>query len=627
MKKTSVKLITVLLLIAFILAVPGFSAIEEAKERSQIQEEYKWDLESMYATDADWEKEFSECEKLLKEAEGYEGNLTDSAQRLLSGLKLTDKIYMLNDRIYSYAVMRSDEDAKNEAYQALQSRATSLRTKTNTSLSFIDPEILALPDKKLSNFINQEPGLKTYDFYFEKLRHLRAHILSADKEAIVASTGDMYEGIPNIYNLLFFADIKFPKVKDEEGKDIQLSYGTFLAGLESTDRNVRKRFYEAFYNTYGQYMNTFTSILAAKLQGDWFYANNAKYKTTLEYVLDKDNIPVNVYDNLIKVINENLDVVHRYYALRKKLSGLEDYNVYDHYYPIIKPPATSITYPEARKIIMEALKPLGKEYTAIIEKGFNDRWIDVYETKGKRAGAYSWGAYGTKPFILLNYSNNLSEVFTLAHELGHSVHTYWTNENQPYVYSNYPVFIAEVASTFNEHMMINYLLEHSKDRNEKLYLVMNYLHRTISTLYRQTMFAEFEKQIHTWTEEGKPLTKDLVDSYYLKLCRKYYGPDVQIDDINAYEWARVRHFYLYKYYVYQYSTCFAASTYFYDKIMTEGAPAREKYFTLLKSGGSDFPIELLKNAGLDMTKPESITPAIKLFEKLLGEAEKLVDQQ
>lgn len=617
----------VILVLLFALAASfAFAAIKEAKERDQIPEKYKWDLTLVYKTDKDWEADFMACEKLIPDLQKYKGRLAKDAKTLLAALELADKISNLSDKINLYASTRSDENIKNTFYQSMSSRATTLNTNANTALAFIDPEILAMPENKINSFLKQEKKLAIYKFYLEKIQRLKPHILSANEEAIIAATEDILDSTSNIYNTLSYADMKFLKAKNEEGKEIQISQGAFVASRENSDRKIRREFYEAFYKTYGDYINTFASILSAKLKGDWFYAKSKKYKTVLESSLDGNNIPVAVFDNLIITVNENLKPLHRYYILRKKMSGLKDYNVIDNYYPIVKPADTEITYEKAQEIIKSAFIPLGGDYLKIVNKSFNERWIDVYENKGKQSGGYSTGVYGCNPYILLNFNDNIGETLTLAHELGHSVHKYLTNINQPFVYSSYTIFSAEVASTFNEHLLLKYLLENSKDKKEKLYLIFTYLEHARGSLYHQTMFSEFEKEIHTRIEQGNALTKDDLNKLYYNLCKKYYGPDVTVDEINGYDWARIPHFFRYNYYVYQYSTSFAASTALFDNVIKQGKPAADKYLGLLKAGGSDYPINLLKKAGVDMSKPESILPAVRLFEKLLDEAEKLVNE-
>lgn len=624
--KRHLRSLVILILLFALAAAFAFAAIKEAKERSQVPDQYKWDLSSMYKADKDWEADFVKCGKLMNEITRYQNTLGKNSKALLTALTLADELSNIKDKLYAYASLRSDEDTRNNSYQSMLSRATTIRTNVNTALAFVEPEILTIPKEKINLFLKQEKGLKLYAFYIEKVQRLKPHILSAKEEEIIASSGDMYKSIPGIYTTFNNAEMKFPKVKDEKGKEIQLSAGTFLMSRESTDKKIRREFYDAFYKTYGNYMGTFASILAAKIKGDWFYAKNANYPTVLEYSLDENNIPVSVYNNLITTVSDNLKPVYRYYALRKKLSGLKDYNVIDNYYPLVEPAESEISFEKAREILNTALSPMGKDYMNIVNLCFDEKWIDVYENTGKRTGAYSEGIYGCNPYILLNFNNNLSETLTLAHEIGHSAHTYLTNTNQPYIYSNYPIFIAEVASTFNEHLTMKYLLENTKDKKEKLYLVLTYLNEAVGTLYRQTMFAEFEKEIHTRVEKGEALTKDGLNKLYFDLCKKYYGPGVAMDDINAYEWARIPHFLRYQYYVYQYSTCFAASTALFDNVEKEGKPAVDKYLAFLKAGDSDYPINLLKKAGVDMSKPESILPAIRLFEKLLDEAEKLVNE-
>lgn len=626
LKITGSKIILLVLIFISLFALVSISyALEEAKERSQIPDNYKWNLELIYPNNEKWQQDVDKCEQLLKKMQNYKGKLGSDSETLLSALKLAVEINIIKDNIAVYAKMRADEDTRDNFYQGMKSKAETLESKIETALSFIEPEILAIPEEKIKLFFEKNKGLDEFSFYLKRVQHLKPHILSEKEEAIIASTGDVASGITNIYTVLTCADMDYPLVKDETGKDVRLSYGIFLKSLENPNREIRKTVYKAFYDTYGKYLNTIAANLCTKLKSDWFYARVAKYDTTLEASLDANNIPVSVYDNLIKTVNDNLNTVHRYYALRKKLSGLADYSVYDNYYNIIPDPQSKITYEEAQGIIKKALEPLGEDYLKIIQKAFDERWVDVYENKGKRTGAYSWGTYTSAPFILMNFDDNLSSTLTLAHELGHSAHSFLTFANQPYIYSDSSIFLAEIASTFNEHLVLEYLIKNSKNKKEKLSLIMKYLNDAIGTLFRQTMFAEYEKEIHTRIEKGESLTKDDINKYYMSLCKKYYGADVKIDEVNSYEWSRVPHFFKYNYYVYQYATCFAASTYFSEKVLKEGKPARDKYLELLKAGGSDYPIDSLKKAGLDMSKPESILSAVRLFERLLSEAEQIVE--
>lgn len=625
MKKKFIRLLLCIFILFFVSSLSYVFAakIQEAKERDQVPAKYKWKLEDIYKTDAEWEADFNKCEKKLPLFNKFKGHLGENAKTLLSALKSSDEVNITAAKLYAYAMMRLDEDTRKPLYQSMSSRATTLSTKVNTMLSFIDPEILNIPDNKLNQFMKEEKGLEIYGFYFERLTHLKPHILSAEEESIIAASEDMNMANINNYDMLSYADLKFPKVKDENKKEMQLSQGLFLSAFESPNRDIRKNFYEEFYRTYSGYLNTYAAILNTRLKGAWFYASSKKYNSVLEYALDKNNIPVSVFHNLIKTVNENLAPLHRYYALRKKISGLNDFNVYDFYYPLVETPKTELTYEEASDIVIKAFQPLGEDYVKIVKKAINDNWIDVYGNVGKSSGGYSCEVYSVHPFIFLNFQNNLYETLTLAHELGHTMHSYLTEETQPYINSNHPIFTAEVASTFNENLVMEALLNKCADKGEKLYLLLSTLNRISRTLYRQTMFAEFELETHTKIEKGDALTKEDLNKIYYGLCKKYYGPEVVISDLNGYEWARIDHFFKYDYYVYQYATSLAASTSLFEKVTKEGEPARKKYIELLKAGNSDYPINLLKKAGVDMTKPESIMPLIHNFEKLLDEAEKL----
>lgn len=613
-------------IILFSFTVPFvFAAIQEAKERSQIPDKYKWDLSLMYKTDADWEVDFAKCEKLIPNIKKYKGKLSKNAKTLLSALRLADKISAINDRIYTYAAMLFCEDSGNNSYRGLLSRAKNLNSKTYTALSFIKPEIVFLSQSKINSFLKQEKGLTIYKFYLEKLRRLKPHTLSAKEEEILMSTADLSDSIRNIHTILKNTGIKFPKISDENGKEVQLSNSTFDSALKNSDRGVRKNFYNAFYKTYDDYIVVFASILNTKLEGDWFCAKNKKYLSALECSLNEQNVPVSIYDNLIKSVNANLKPLHRYYALRKKISGLKDYAVYDNYYPLTKASDSEVTYEKAREIINNALTPLGEDCLKVVNKSFTERWIDVYENKGKISGGYLFGSYGYNPYILLNFDNTLSGMSILAHELGHCMHFYLYCSNQPFIYA-YSEFLSELPAILNEHLVANYLIENCNNKKEKLHLILEYLKNVmVRRLYERTMYAEFEKTIHSRIEAGKAPTKDDLNTLYFDLCKKYYGPEVIVDNINAYEWAKLQYLMM-NYYAYQYATNLMASTCLLEKINREGKPALNKYLTLLKSGSSDYPISLLKKTGVDMTKPEVIMPTIRLFEKLLNEAEALVNE-
>ncbi|QIB26393.1 oligoendopeptidase F [Caloranaerobacter azorensis] len=599
------------------------SSTKDVKDRNQIEEKFKWNLESMYENDEKWEEDFQIVKKLIEQIKQYKNRVGESGKTLLEVLELESKILRIVENVYTYAKMRKDEDTRNDKYQALTDRATSLMVEVEESTSFIVPEILLIDESILNDYFENVEGLKLYRHYIERIVRRKKHYLSPEEEAIIAQAGELANSPETIFGMLNNADMKFSTITDEKGNEITITHGNFIKLMESKDRRVRKDAFKGLYDTYNKYRNTFAVTLSSNIKKDIFYSKVRKYNSSLEAALDVNNIPVEVYDNLIKAVHDNLSSMYRYVKLRKKVLGLDELHMYDLYTPLVKDIDMEIPYEEGKKIVLEGLRPLGNEYIEIVEEGFNSRWIDVYENRGKRSGAYSWGTYDSYPFILLNYQNNLDSVFTLAHELGHSLHSYYSRENQPYIYGDYSIFVAEVASTVNEAILMEHMISKAKNRDEKLYLLNHYLEQFRGTVYRQTMFAEFEKMIHEEIENGRSLTADSLCRMYKELNRKYYGPDIVIDDEIAMEWARIPHFY-YNFYVYQYATGFSAAIALSQKILKEGRESVDRYINFLKSGNSDYPINVLKKAGVDMTTPQPVDNALKLFNKLLDEIESLL---
>jgi oligoendopeptidase F len=593
------------------------------KERHEIDAKYQWDLDSMYESIEKWEGDFYEVKKLCKEILQYKGRIGESSKTLLEVIELKLKISRITENVYTYAKMKQDEDTRRNIYQTLTDRASGLMVEVEESLSFINPEILKIDSNTLASYLNEEKGLKLYEHYLNQIVRRRGHFLSPQEEAIIAQTGELANGPENAFTMLNNADLKFPTIKDENGEDVEITHGRFIPLMESKDRRVRKEAFKGLYDTYSKYKNTFASILSTNIKKDVFYSKVRKYNSSLEAALDVNNIPTQVYDNLIKAVHENLDSMYKYVKLRKEALGLDELHMYDLYTPIVKDFDMKIIFEEGKEIVKEGLKPLGKEYIEVLDEGFKSRWIDVYENKGKRSGAYSWGTYDSKPYVLLNYQDNLDSVFTLAHEMGHSLHSYYSRKNQPYVYGSYSIFVAEVASTANEALLMDYLLKRTENKQHKLYLLNHYLEQFRGTVYRQTMFAEFEKIIHEKVENGESLTAEALCKIYKELNEKYYGPYIIVDEEIAMEWARIPHFY-YNYYVFQYATGFSAAVALSQKILNEGNKAVEKYLEFLKSGESDYPINVLKKAGVDMTTPEPVNNALKLFSRLVDEMEELL---
>jgi oligoendopeptidase F len=598
--------------------------VKKLPERSEIPVEYKWRLEDIFATDEDWEKEFQEVKNMIPKISEFQGKLGESADMLYAALQYQDEISERLGKLYTYAHMRYDEDTTNSFYQGLNDRATNLYTQAASAMSFIVPEILSIDEEKLKTFLQTKEELKLYEHALDEINRQRPHVLSASEEALLAQASEVMASSSNTFGMLNNADISFPTIKDENGEEVEVTHGRYIRFLESEERRVRKDAFMAVYETYGNFKNTFASTLSGAVKKDNFFAKVRKYKSAREAALSANNIPESVYDNLVETINENLHLLHRYVKLRKKVLGVDELHMYDLYAPLVKNVKMEIKYEEAKEILLKALAPLGEDYLNVLKEGFENRWVDVHENKGKRSGAYSSGAYGTNPYILMNWQDNVNNLFTLAHEFGHSVHSYYTRKYQPYPYGNYSIFVAEVASTCNEALLNDYLLKTIDEEQKRLYLLNYYLEGFRATVFRQTMFAEFEHDIHMRAQEGEALTADLLTELYYKLNQKYFGEeDIVIDKEIGLEWARIPHFY-YNYYVYQYATGFSAATALSKQILEEGQPAVDRYIEFLKAGSSDYPIEVLKKAGVDMTTSEPIKEACKVFEQKLSEMEQLL---
>lgn len=592
-------------------------------ERDQISKEYKWDLESMYENDELWEEDFKKVKVLADEIVVYSGKTVENSKNLMKVLVLKDNLYRLSYNVLVYARMRSDEDSRNSTYQALTDRAMGLAALVQEKTSFIVPEILSLDKSEMEKYINEEKDLELYRHYLDTVLRKKDHALSQREEALLAQMSEVSEAPQNTFSMLNNADIKFPSIEDENGNKVEITHGNFIPLMESKDRRVRKDAYDNLYNTYGKYKNTFAATLNGCVKKNIFFAKARNYNSSIEAALDENNIPVSVYDNLIKAVNNNLESMHKYMNIRKRVLGVDELHMYDIYTPIIKDTDIKVPYEKAQDIIIEGLHPLGENYLDVLKEGFNNRWIDVYENRGKRSGAYSFGTYDSKPFVLLNYHETLDNVFTIAHEMGHSIHSYFTKSTQPYIYGGYSIFLAEIASTTNEALLMDHMLKNSKDNNERLYLLNHYLDQFKGTIYRQTMFAEFERDIHEYVENGGALTAEYLSDSYKKLNEKYYGPNMVIDDKIAMEWARIPHFY-YNYYVFQYATGFSSAISLSEKILKEGSNAVDSYIEFLSSGDSDYAINVLKKAGVDMTTSEPIDKALKLFGELVDEMDKLI---
>ena len=593
-------------------------------KRIEQKVEDTWCLEDMFESDDFWEEEFGRLQRMIFQYEDFEGTLGESADSLLEYLKFNDETNLLMERLYVYANMRYHQDMANSMYQEFAARAQKLMVEISGASAFAEPEILEITTEKINIFFNENPELETYKRYISEILRGKNHTLDKKTETILAKSRQMANAAENIFSMYNGADIKFPSITTEEGEEIEITHGNFVPLLESVDREVRKAAFEGVYETYGKMRNTLAATFAANLNQANFYAQVRNFSSAREMYLYGSNIPESVYDNLIETVHKNMDKMHKYVSLRKKILDVSELHMYDLYTPIAKAPDTKYSFEAAKDIVLEGLAPMGEEYIKVLEEGFDNRWIDVYENEGKRSGAYSWGAYGIHPYVLMNYHGTLDHVFTLAHEMGHAIHSYYSDANQPYVNAGYKIFVAEVASTCNESLLIQHLLKITEDEEEKAYLINHFLEQFKGTLYRQTMFAEFEKIAHSMVQNGEGVTADRLCEIYYNLNKKYFGDDIVIDKEIELEWARIPHFYN-PFYVYQYATGLSAAIALSKRILEEGKPAVEDYMKFLTGGSSQDPIELLKIAGVDMTSSEPIETALELFGNLLEELQKITN--
>ncbi|OUB83959.1 oligoendopeptidase F [Bacillus thuringiensis serovar medellin] len=596
-------------------------------DRNEIEEASTWRLEDIFQTDAEWEKEFQAIKELLPKLTEFKGKLGDSADNLLEALQYEDEISMRLGKLYTYAHMRYDQDTTNSVYQALNDRATNLYSQVSSSTAYIVPEILSISEDTLQTFLKENRDLSVYEHALEEITRQRPHVLSEGEEALLAEASEVMSSSSNTFGMLNNADLKFPSIKGEDGEEIEITHGRYIQFLESDDPRVRKDAFKAVYETYGKFKNTFASTLSGAVKRNNFNARVRKYDSARQAALSNNNIPEAVYDQLVETVNDNLHLLHRYIDIRKRALGLDELHMYDLYTPLVPEVKMNVKYEEAQDLLLKSLNVLGDEYVDILKEAYENRWVDVYENKGKRSGAYSSGAYGTNPYILMNWHDNVNNLFTLAHEFGHSVHSYYTRKTQPHVYGDYSIFVAEVASTCNEALLNDYLLKTTEDKKERLYLLNHYLEGFRGTVFRQTMFAEFEHIIHKKVQEGHAVTPDMLTEIYYDLNKKYFGDALVIDEEIGLEWSRIPHFY-YNYYVYQYATGFSAATALSKQILEEGKPAVERYINeFLKAGSSDYPIEVLKKAGVDMASPEPVKEALQVFEEKLNELEALLFEE
>lgn len=595
----------------------------KVKKRDELDNSFKWNMCDVYADEELWEQDVKKAYQLIVQLEGYNGVICSNIDKFKSGLKLINEIEFLTEKVYFYANQRYHEDLGNAKYQKLSDKASELLTAFYSASAFATPEFLKESEEKIFGYIHQDEELTEYTQYFKDLFRQKKHILSSEAEELLAKAQKFSGGAGEIFAVFNNVDLKFPVIKNENGEEVRLTHSKLNLFLESKDREVRENAFKGLYASYSQFRNTLAAVYINNLKKDNFYADVRKYSSSREMFLDDSNIPGEVYDNLIETVNHNLPLLHRYLKLRKKLMGVEELHLYDVYMPLVKSYNKKIPYDTAKEMVIEGLTKMGSEYIDLLKRGMEGGWIDVYENEGKRSGAYSWSVYGTHPYVLLNYQPNLNNVFTIAHEMGHALHSYYSNANQTYTNAGYKIFVAEVASTCNESLLINHLISKSTDKEEKAFLINYFLEQFRTTLFRQTMFAEFENIVHKLVDEGEALSCESMCEIYYGLNKKYFGEDVVIDKEIEMEWARIPHFYS-SFYVYQYATGFSAAVALSKKIIDEGESAVKDYKKFLKAGCSDYPIEILKMAGVDMSKKEPVELAMKMFESLLNEFEKLM---
>lgn len=593
--------------------------------RNEVSDDLKWDLSRVFENDQEWEKEYQQVTNEIKNISKYKQTLTKSGKDLYEGITAILAIERRLEKVYVYATMSSDVDTKNNHYLGFVAKVQSLANQMAAATSFVDPEILSIPEKTLAKFIQDEPRLENYRHRLEQITQKRPHTLPANEEKIIAAAGDAMGTSANTFNVLTNSDMEFGYVQDENGDMIQLSDGLYSLLIQSQDREVRKNAFDVMYASYGQFENSLASTLSGEVKAHNFNARVHKYNSAREAALSENGVPTTVYDTLIKEVNSHLDLLHRYVALRKKILGLKDLQMYDMYVPLTGEPPLSYNFETAKAEARKALAPLGEDYLKHVDYIFNNRVIDVVESQNKVTGAYSGGAYDTDPYELLNWENNLDSLYTLVHETGHSVHSWYTRNTQPYVYGDYPIFVAEIASTTNENILTEYFLDNITDLKTRAFVLNHYLDSLKGTLFRQTQFAEFEQFIHEADAQEQPLTADVLDEFYGKLNQRYYGDSVEPGGEITKEWARIPHFY-YNFYVYQYATGFAAATALANKVVHGTDQECDAYINFLKSGSSDYPTEIMKRAGVDMTKADYLRDAFDTFEKRLNEFEKIIDE-
>lgn len=595
---------------------------QRQKARSEIEEKYKWDLTPIYKDVDSWYEDYDLVSKEIKKVLNFKGNIVKSAKNLLDYIEFSMNLERKLYKLYYYAHLNFDSDTTNNEYQKMNGKIENLLAEYNKLDSFANPEMMKIDYNQIKEFYKEEPRLQEYEFLLEQLYRYKDHILNTEAESIISSFANINSTPEQVFEALTDSDLRFGKVKNDKGEDVELTESNYSSFIESTNRDVRKEAFEMLLKTYSNYKNTIANTFAGNVEVLTTMAKLKKYSSSLEASLFDDNISTGVYNNLIDTVSNNLNVLYKYFDLKKEVLGLDEFHLYDQYNSLVPDCSKNYTFEEAKDLVLKALTVLGEDYVANLNKAFDERWIDVYNNKGKRTGAYSSGFYDTNPYVLLNFNGKFGDVSTLAHELGHSMHTYYSCHNNPYQYSSYKIFVAEVASTVNELLLKYYILNHTDDVNEKKYIINEMMNNFKSTIYRQTMFAEFERDMHALKEKGEVLTSQLLSDKYYELNKKYFGPNVVVDDVIRYEWERIPHFY-YDFYVYKYAIGLSCACYIADGILNNKPNALENYKKFLSSGGSDYPANELKIAGIDVTKSEVVESAIKMFDNLIKQFKEL----
>lgn len=590
--------------------------------RAEVAAQDKWAIHDLFATDDDWRAALATAKDYVPRVQAFRGRLGESAQTLLDYLRLDDEISLAFDALVHYAQRKSDEDTRVAAYQEMVSQVTRLAVELQSAAAFQTPELLAIPEDTLESFYQTVPDLELYRRNIDRVRRRKEHVLSDKEEALLAAAGEMAAAPDDVFSMLNDADLQFPDAVDKDGNKHPVTHGTYIPLMQSYDRTLRKSAFDSLYSVYGQFRNTAAAILSAQMKQLLFFSNARKYPSTLAAALDGTEVDPAIYHNLIDAVHRSFAPMHRYVSLRRRALGVDELHMYDLYVPVVEGVEMKFTFDEAKEIALKALAPLGEDYLNLLREGFNNGWIDVYENQGKRSGAYSAGAR-VHPFVLLNFKGTLDDVFTLVHEMGHAIHSYLSNKHQPTAYQDYVIFVAEVASTCNEALLMEYLLSVTEDKKQRAYLINHFLEQFRGTLYRQTMFAEFELRVNEMTQRGEGTTAEALCALYKELNVQYFGPDMIVDDEIALEWARIPHFY-YDYYVYQYATGYAAAIALSRRILREGESAVRDYIGFLSGGCSADPVTLLRGAGVDMRSPAPVEDATKLFDELIGEMEALL---